>query len=184
MRAFIALELPVNIRDSISQLQQRLRQSGAKVSWVKPENFHLTLRFLGDVTAQQIVMLTEELPDACTASPPLQLSIGELGFFPNARRPGVVWVGLTAETGDLSGLQQAIESAAQRIGLKPENKHFHAHITLARIRDHRRAGTLIDAVHAEEDFTGDAFTIGNVALFSSELNPKGAIYHRIKEFPL
>jgi len=140
MRSFVAIELPGRVRESLAALRERLRKSGAAASWVREENMHLTLRFLGDVAEPDLERLSETLGEALRPFSPLTLRIQNLGAFPNPRRPNVIWAGVETLSGTLLEVQAAVEAAARAIGLPPDDKPFHPHITLARIRDARRLG--------------------------------------------
>jgi len=184
MRTFVAIELPEAVRASLGRLRDMLRHSKAQASWVKTDNMHLTLRFLGEIDEKNLETFSARLYDSCARYAALTMFVRGTGVFPNARRPAVVWAGLEALSGDLAGIQTAVESAARAIGLPPETKPFHPHITLARIRDHRQIGDLMERLETAKTFATDDFPVRTVALFSSELRPAGAIYRRLREFAL
>lgn len=184
MRAFLAIEIPAELQETLTTLRDQWRHSGARASWVRPENMHLTLRFLGEVSREQMDQMAGVLEGAYAAMPALTLAARGVGAFPNRRKPGVVWVGVEALSGDLAAVQQCAEEAARGIGLPPETKAFHPHITLARIRDSRGIGALPALMAAAEHFDGGAFTAEAVSLFESELRPGGPIYRREREFHL
>ncbi len=184
MRAFIAIEMPETVRESLGALRERFRRSGARASWVQTANMHLTLRFLGDVARDDLSTLSAGLREACCGCAPLRLGVRGAGAFPSLRRPSVVWAGLKTLSGDLGAVQRCAEAAARAIGLPPETKPFHPHVTLARIRDTRQLGTLPDDLDAARDFDGGDFTAAHVSLFSSELKPGGAVYRCLQEFVL
>jgi len=202
MRSFVAVELPEPILEAVGQLSGRLRASGARATWVKPENMHLTLRFLGEVDEDNINRLKAILSDSYRGMSPFTLSVRGVGAFPNMRRPSVVWVGAVeareaarsqVELGNervlgneraqaIETAYLAAESAARAIGLAPEEKAFHPHLTLARIRDAREAPPLVACLERERDFCAGDFTVHSVSLFSSRLTPHGPIYQRLEEF--
>ncbi len=184
MRAFIAMELPGAIRESLMSLRERLRRSGAKASWVHPDNMHLTLRFLGEVDQDAINALCALLEAEYRNCGPVTLAVAGVGGFPNRRKPSVVWAGIEILSGDLMVLQAHAEQAARSIGLAPEEKPFHPHVTLARLRDHRALGTLPAELEAAQTYWGGEFTAAVVSLFSSELRPAGPIYRCLREFPV
>lgn len=184
MRSFVAIELPDRVRESLAALRERLRKSGAAASWVREENMHLTLRFLGDVAQPDLDRLSEVLGERLPAFSPLMLRIQNLGAFPNPRRPSVVWVGVEMVTGSLMDVQESIEAAARAIGVPPDDKPFHPHITLARIRDTRRLGALFEEMAAAKEACAGEFTASRVALFSSTLTPRGPVYRRLREYSL
>ena len=184
MRSFLAIEIPEKLRVEIGALRDRLRGCGAKASWVKDANFHLTLRFLGEADPETLARLSTRVETLCRAHGPIGLRVGGAGVFPNLRRPAVVWVGAQTCKGDLPGLQRAIEEAAQCAGLEAEGKAFHPHITLGRIRGQGRLGTLAEQLEEAKAFEAGEFTAAAVSLFSSELRPGGAVHSRLREFPL
>jgi len=188
MRAFIAIEVPEAIRIALDAMNGRLRERldarDLRVSWVRPENMHLTLRFLGDVTDGQIAGISTHMDEACRAEAPFPLEIAGTGAFPNPRRPSVIWVGAGPLEGPLGRIQEACEAAAQAAGLAPEEKAFHPHLTLARIKEWRGSQPLMERLEREKDVRAGEFTVRDVTLFSSALTSRGPIYRRLKEFCL
>lgn len=184
MRAFIAIELPGDVKAALEALSGRLRGCGAKASWVRPGNMHLTLRFLGDIDSDTVHALAARLQPAYAALPAFTMHVAGVGAFPNTRKPAVAWAGAGPIEGGLAEAQRAAEAAAVAVGLTPDAKAFRPHLTVARIRDKRRIGSLPQALEREEDFHGGAFDVTHVSLFSSELRPQGPWYRRLEEFPL
>ena len=184
LRSFVAIEVPLAAKHALNSLVHRLRVPGIRASWVTPENMHLTLRFLGDVTLAQRQQLVTLLEQAFSGTKRFPMRIAGTGAFPNLRRPSVVWAGMTPLEGSLADIQQQTEEAVRTIGLAPERRAFQPHLTLARIRDLRGVEPLIERVQAERDFDGGEFTVGSVSLFSSQLTPRGAVYTCLREFHL
>jgi 2'-5' RNA ligase len=182
MRTFIAIELPEPILAAIAMLSDRLRASRARVTWVKPENMHLTLRFLGEVDDENIKRITTILSDAYRGVTPFTVSVRGTGAFPNERRPNVIWAGVESAGSGLETAHMAAESAARAIGLPPEDRAFHPHLTLVRIKEWREAPPVIDCLERESDFNAGDFTVKDVSLFSSRLTPHGPVYQRLQEF--
>jgi len=183
MRAFVAIELPGAIKDAIESLIRRLRGVGARASWVRRENMHLTLRFFGGITEDQSIRLGEILAENGREIRPFPVHVRGIGAFPNARKPAVIWVGAEAPDDCLLHMNAAAENAARAIGLSPDDKPFHPHITMARIRDTRTARPLMEAIESEAAFDAGAFEASGMTLFSSELTPKGPVYQVVREFP-
>lgn len=184
MRAFAAIEVPDSLKEALGALRDRFRRSGAHASWVRDDNMHLTLRFLGELSQAEVEAFSEQFRAACGACAPMRLRIRGAGAFPNTRRPSVLWAGVEVLAGDLRAVQTRAETAARTIGLSAEPKPFHPHITIARIRDARQAAPLIEALEAARDFEAGEFTAASVSLFSSELKPGGPVYRRVREFEL
>lgn len=182
MRAFVAIALPREVRESLGDLVARLRASRARATWVHPDRMHLTLRFLGDVAPEPLERLRAMLREPLAAIDPFVLHVRGVGAFPSAARPSVLWAGVEPVDGPLAALQERVESASRAMGLSPETKPFRPHLTLARLRDKGGAAGLPALIPHESRFEGGAFTVEAVSLLSSELTPKGPIYDCIEEF--
>ncbi len=184
MRVFVAVELPESVLRGLEGLRERFRGCGARASWVKTENMHLTLRFLGEIGEAALAGLGTGLRTACAGRAGLTLALKGTGVFPNPRRPSVVWAGLEAASGDLMALQRAVEGAVRAAGLGPDDKAFHPHVTLGRIRDRRRLGSLAEVLDRTRGFSGGAFGVAHVSLFQSTLTPRGPVYECLDTYPL
>jgi 2'-5' RNA ligase len=189
IRTFIAIELDESIKESLTKLQERLKGEAPRgsVRWVRQEGIHLTLKFLGDVPADQIGEITRALQKGCQGFAPFSLSCGGLGCFPNLKRPRVVWVGVQEETGTLARLQEAIEENVAPLGYPTEKRKFSPHLTLGRVQ--RRVGSgdlrrLGDLVGASEIGTLGQMEVRSVNLIRSDLRPSGAVYTRLAEVEL
>ena len=191
MRSFVAIELPNAIKTSLEALGARLRGPGPRVTWVRPENMHLTLRFLGDVEETTLATLGEALAEAYSHITPFTLTVREVGAFPNTKSPNVLWAGLEPLEGPLAAVQACAERAACNIGLPSETKPFCPHLTLGRIREPKHAKspmptpsseTLSSRLIHERAFCGGDFMVPAVSLFSSELTSEGPRHVRLQEF--
>ncbi|MDI7277312.1 MAG: RNA 2',3'-cyclic phosphodiesterase, partial [Anaerolineae bacterium] len=138
VRTFVAIELDVDLRTTLGELQGRLRRAPlARLGrWVAPEGIHLTLKFLGNVPAGRVPELGEALRRACARIAPFEIAIAGLGCFPSYQRPRVLWVGVEEPTGSLERLYSAVERELERVGFRPEGRPFTPHLTLARVSDH------------------------------------------------
>jgi RNA 2',3'-cyclic 3'-phosphodiesterase len=189
MRTFIAIELPEATRVALYDFRELLRRKGMHATWVKPEVMHLTLRFLGDVTAEQASTLSAILTEAYSSMIAPVLLVRGVGVFPSLNKPSILWAGIETLQGNLETLQQAAESGARQIGIAPEAKTFHPHITLARFKkqeDSRSAAQLITPYLSQgmpPEF-GNEFRASNVVLFRSTLTKNGPVYKILQEFSL
>jgi 2'-5' RNA ligase len=189
IRTFIAIELDESIQDGLTRLQEQLQGEAPRgsVRWVRPGGIHLTLKFLGDVPADQIGEITGALQKSCQGFAPFSLSCGGLGCFPNLKHPRVVWVGVQEETGTLAQLHKAIEENVAPLGYPTEKRKFSPHLTLGRVRrqvgsgDRRRLGELVGA--SETGSLGQ-MEVRSVNLMRSDLQPSGAVYTRLAEVEL
>ena len=184
LRAFFAIELGDDSRASLAALIGRFREISSKVSWVRPENLHLTLRFLGDIDRAALEHLAEGLAEPLQQVDSFRVRVRGVGAFPNARRPGVIWAAVARPPEPLMAAQALVEAAARAAGLEAERQAFVPHITLGRVRNRRAAPGVIEAIDREKDLEVGEFTVRSVSLFSSELTPHGAIYRKLRDFPL
>ncbi len=183
MRTFIAIEIPEEVRARVRSLTARLQASGARgCTWVKPEHMHLTLRFLGEIADAAVEGLCSSLEASYSGVAPFALAVRGTGAFPNWRKPAVLWAGIEPLDGPLAEAQGVAESAARAIGLPPDTKAFHPHLTLARVKDARGAAPAIACLECESEFFAGDFTVDAVSIYSSQLTPHGPIYRRVGEF--
>ena len=185
IRAFIAIDLPPAFLEAIDSLQGELRQSTKGIRWVKSGNIHLTLKFLGDVGGEMIDELGEALASACKGQPPIELSIGRPGGFPNIERPRVIWLGLEGELEKLGALKEEIEKACRPVGFPKEKRSFHPHLTLGRVKDQRKVSAdMADLIGRTKAAATGRFSVKAVHLYRSDLTRDGAVYTKLKSFPL
>src|ERR1700687_4328698 len=127
MRLFVALEIPAAVRENLATLMDELRAADAsssknKARWVRPENLHVTLKFIGNVDAGKLDAIRAALADICSSGV-VELRFRGLGFFPNERRPRVLWAGIEASA-ELGALAAAIENALEPLGVAREKRAF------------------------------------------------------------
>ncbi len=188
VRAFIAIELPDELKLALTRLQDQLKSGGqTSVRWVDPYSIHLTLKFLGDIGRDIAGRITTALEEAVRGITPFHLEARGLGAFPGLKRVQVVWVGVTGEVDRLSQLQQRIESNLAPLGFAPESRPFTPHLTIARLRDRvtpderQSLGHLIGSTSFD---TGYAIDVGSIHLMRSQLTREGAVYSRISSVKL
>jgi len=174
LRAFIAIDLPPDVKRALSDVAATLseRVPRGAVRWVRPEQMHLTLRFLGDTPTDKLPALAAALDTLAAGHAPFTLRLSEVGCFPNARRPRVVWVGLGGEEAKLTALVSALEAALHPLGWPPEDKPFRAHLTLGRVKD-ERAAQGVDWAMAVPPLD---VPVAAVHLIESQLRPDGPVY--------
>jgi len=181
MRAFIAIDLPEPVRATLAGAQQRLRVACPDARWTRPEGIHLTLKFLGEISDAQTRQVVEAL--ALTgAFEPFSVEVKGFGFFPQARRPCVLWAGLVAPPA-IEELAARVESHMEKIGFQREDRAFTPHLTLARFPVPRPQPALVAAVAEWADPSLGRFEASEFFLFESKLSPKGAQYRKVMRFP-
>jgi 2'-5' RNA ligase len=172
VRAFFAVALPEEARQAAAQLAGRLRESerGEGVRWVRPEGYHLTLRFLGNVAREAIAELSERVTDEVSSLAPFAVHLGSALVFPSPRDPRVIAVAVEPEA-PLASLADGVEHGVVAAGQKAERRRFRAHLTLGRVRNRRfpsvGEGAAVDC---------PAFPVEEVVLFQSDLHRSGAVY--------
>ncbi len=183
VRAFLAIDLPSAVKEEIGKIQERLKVPVNGIRWVKPEGIHLTLKFFGDISQEEIAAISPVVEKAAAGIRPLSLSVGNLGVFPGVSRPRVLWIGMNGDLAVLSALQQEIETGLASRGFKKEERTFTPHLTLGRIRSPREVSGLDKALAKREDYQAGRFTAEGLTLFKSDLTREGAIYSALAYFP-
>lgn len=176
MRLFVAVALPSDVRDRLSGLCFGL--PGTR--WVPAANFHITLRFAGEVDPG----MAEDLDASLSAidAPAFNISLRGLETFGGGRQVRVLWVGV-AEPGPLIFLRDKVESAVVRAGLEPEGRKYTPHVALARFE--RSPGPHLGSyLETHADFSAGPFTADHFTLFRSHLKREGPYYEVLAEYPL
>ncbi len=182
IRAFIAVDLPADVRDAIGAAQSRLQQKplGVKVSWSRVENLHLTLQFLGDVAEERLPVISAGLENALTTLSSFSVEVFGVGGFPDLNRPRVIWVGCRDNLGQLAMLADVVRG----LGLVKEHREFAAHLTLGRIKFPRPDAALTRALDSLTTQGFGTMRVDEVHLFRSQLHPQGSIYTKISSHKL
>lgn len=185
IRAFIAIEPPENILQEISRLQDKLkREISGRLSWTRPQGQHLTLKFFGDISSEDIHKISAAVQRRVVAEQKLNLKIEKLGVFPDARRPRVLWCGITGDAERLINLQKKLDDDFAALGFPAEDRSFKAHLTLARIKDPRDVTGMSEVLTKYDSFKAGEFVADKLFLFQSNLTPQGAVYTKLADFAL
>ncbi len=188
LRVFIAVEIPLSIRQAIHSQTESLRAALGRdlVRWTPIENMHLTLKFIGDVSPANVDLLEQMLIAGTKDCAPFSMDVGGLGSFPTPRRARVIWIGIHAPAA-LASLQRGIESAAARLGYEEEARPFSPHLTIGRVKqpisasDQQKVRAALEK--AQVGALGQA-DVTAVHLFKSDLKPSGAEYTSLFSAPL
>ena len=185
IRAFLAIEPPEDILQAISRLQEKLkRESSGRISWTKPQGQHLTLKYFGDISAEDVKNIYSAAENRIASVSSLNLKVEKLGVFPDARRPRVLWCGVAGDGEKLSLLQKQLEADFEGIGFPREDRPFRAHLTLGRIKESHGLTGISEALTNQKDFATGVFECKELILFQSKLLPQGAVYTKMAEFKL
>jgi 2'-5' RNA ligase len=185
VRLFVALQIPDSIRNDYAALIDELRRLDVKAApkkpkWVRPENLHVTLKFIGNTEPTKLNSIRDAL--ATVRSPQrIQLHFRNIGFFPNGNRPRVIWGGMEASE-NLAPLANAVDQQIATLGFPAEERAFTPHLTLARLDPPAIAPELRSAIerHVARDF-GELHT-SEFHLIESKLKPTGAEYTTLQSF--
>jgi 2'-5' RNA ligase len=183
MRVFVAVELPEKIKNQIAVVQSELKKTQAQVSWVKPGNIHVTLKFLGEVGEEKMKEVFIAAERGGKGTKKFRMSLKGLGGFPNLNRPRVIWVGTASGEKELCELQGRVETELEKVGFSRDDRKFSAHFTLGRARFPNGLEGLAEKVEKTE-FSSPEFTVEQVVVMQSQLNPAGSIYTPLKKIPL
>jgi 2'-5' RNA ligase len=179
MRLFTAVDPTPEVYRNLTELIDRLRPL-APLRWSRPENLHVTLKFIGEFPEENLPRLRDAL-GKFRAQEPFPVTVRGLGFFPNERSPRVFWAGIE-HTGELARLAADMEEACSKLGIARERRSYSPHLTLARIPEGARLDRLRDEIRElNADFGG--FTATALYLYQSRLAPGGSVYTRLEEFP-
>lgn len=187
VRTFLAVSLDLRATRRVADLQAKLHQAlgprGAQLRWVPPTNLHVTLKFLGAIDAQLVAAIRDAIRPVAAKTRTFRVRAKGLGAFPDLAAPKVVWLGVEAEGGALDALAAAIEDALHGIGLPKEKRKFHAHLTLARVKD--AAGLALGATFEQlgPADCGDS-PVSEVVVYRSDTKPSGAEYEALERIPL
>ena len=182
MRTFIAIDITPEIRHRLTDFMPQIRPAFSSARWVRPEGMHITLKFLGEISAEQKNKIDAAL--SLIRAQPFEISVGHLGFFPNERSPRVFWAGIQA--GDaLPQLAAAVDAALAPLGFQKEKQAYAPHLTLARFNPGKKdvnpavsAKSLLE--RPQPDF--GTMTAKDFFLYESKLSPQGSRYSRLTRF--
>lgn len=183
MRAFIAIGLPEDIKKSIACLQEKLKSASRDISWVKPENIHLTLKFLGEIDEHGLSLAEAAMEDVTSRENNFYIRLSSAGAFPRVDFPRVIWVGIDKGDACVKRIAQNLEDTLSHVGFPKEKKEFSSHITIARVRSALKGNEMTNLLNEYADIFHDketGFTACGITLFKSTLTPKGPIYEAVK----
>lgn len=176
MRLFIAVNIDPSLKAPLGEIQGKLKATAAPVSWVKVENLHFTLKFLGETEETRLPALREAFALALAGVRPFVLSLAGLGTFPQQRRPRVIWIGIEQGAAELERLRGRIDETLLPLGFPRETRPFHPHLTLGRVKQGGRVDPLLQSLRGMEVGEVGRMRVRSVELVQSRLHPAGAIY--------
>ncbi|HUS93618.1 MAG TPA: RNA 2',3'-cyclic phosphodiesterase [Patescibacteria group bacterium] len=185
MRAFLAIEMPANIQDILYRTSLNLGDRitpRAAVRWVRADNIHLTLRFLGNIRPDLIPEIGHTIDQNVASFPMFDLEFEELGCFPKPEKPRIIWVGIGGAVSPLNQLHAIVERELKVFGWEPEVRPFHPHLTIGRVKD---SGRVTEANLAYGlKIEAPPFSVKAISLVESILKPEGVSYMTRYKCPL
>lgn len=188
IRAFLAFELPDEAKKDLAGLLHQV--ANARINGlrsVKPNNVHITLKFLGNVEADQIASITGAVAQVSKGIRPFVVKMGGVGVYPSSKNARVLWVGLDGDVNALRDVQSRIDGGLERVGVERESRRFSPHLTIARIRDRTSPTDRLratEALFSAEFNPGPSFQVETVSLIRSDLLPEGPNYTPLAHIPL
>ncbi len=182
-RLFLGIELPDTVRQAAVRIRDRIRPYIEKARWVLPENYHLTVKFLGNTPDDRVQTIHTTMTSICSRYHTFELELKGLGAFPDWRRPRVLWIGVE-RVSTLWDLATEVESAMTELGYPAENRPYAPHLTLARVKYTRRPvlEKMLEREKAVFEQRIGTFTVAYITLFESRLHPSGAVYSVIERY--
>jgi len=181
VRLFVALEIPTAVRESLAALLDSLRALSAQPRWVRPENLHVTLKFIGEWQPDRLGALRNALATV-QMDQPVTLDFRGLGFFPNEKRPRVFWAGIE-DSANLITLASELDRATEKLGIPREQRAFSPHLTLARFEPPGLPEKLRGAIQENVAREFGSLRTNRLNLIESKLKPSGAEYTTLQTFP-
>ena len=180
IRSFIAFDIDSEqVLNKLKEAQDMLAKTGADLTLVKPQNIHITLRFLGDITPSMVDKIDKEMQNI--AFKPFDVEIKGIGAFPNLNYARVVWAGIQQGEEELKNIFNQLEPRLRSLGFRPDSKGFSAHLTIARVRSGRNKAELVKCVSEMVDYEFGKVHAECLRLKKSVLTSQGPIYSTLKE---
>ena len=180
LRTFIAVELGGNVKAKASQLIKQLQATPAEASWVAPENMHLTLKFLGEITEAETVEVCRAVQAAAARIEPFEIVFRGAGAFPDLSSPKTLWIGVEDGAESLIELQEAVDEELYRELRYPrERRRFTPHLTIGRVKRSGDLTQLAELLAANAQYDADLSVVDEVVTFASFLSPQGPRYEAL-----
>lgn len=183
MRTFIAIDICDKAKKEVALLEEGLKKAHADVKWVKVENVHLTLKFLGEVAEEKIKDISGILDGIASEYSKFDITLSQIGAFPKLDYPRVVWVGIEGNSAALKEIAAKVDEGCTKIGFEKEKRPFSAHITLGRVRSPKNKRELKEAI-VNLSITPLTSSVDELVLYQSVLTPQGPVYTKIHKSKL
>lgn len=173
-RMFVALGIDKEIRDNIGKISDLFDDSILKARFTPSDNLHVTLKFIGEKSDNDIDDIIEAIKNASSGFSPFNVTFEGMGVFPNSKSPRILWVGMTSDA--LPSLAKSVEVKLSELGIKKETRPFRSHVTIARIKEAYSSRKINDIIESSKETCYGTQKISSIELKKSILTPKGPIY--------
>ena len=182
MRLFFAVDIPHDIRQAAGEAASAMSTPKGMVKWTRPDNIHLTLKFLGEAPSDKLEAIITAARKVASAYKGMEVEVCGMGVFPDNRKPRIIWLGTKGETDRLGQLADELDEAMAQVEFEREKRPFSPHLTIGRVRD-PKAGKMIGGALAKHQQTVfGSFHVEKFNLYESQLAPQGPIYTVVSQF--
>ncbi len=185
LRLFVAADIPHEIKMAIADAIASLKEGSPGGRWVKPENLHITLKFIGEFEKEGLERLANEILAVAKRFAPFAVCLGGCGAFPSPARARVLWIGMTEGGGEAAAIARKLDARLEKVGVKRENRDYRGHLTLARLKNPVDCRALLEELASDVVGLGRlSFRVEGLTLYHSVLGPSGPAYTVLREFAL
>lgn len=185
MRIFIAIDLPPEIKDSVSRLIAKLKEASAAVKWTSPENLHFTLKFIGEIKEVKLKEVKEILAETVSGLKPFSVSLEGIGTFPSGKSPRVIWIGAKEGADQICKIMRELNEryAAEDIADKEDREPL-AHLTLGRVKEVKGLDKLVQLIEKHKSDNFGKAAVREIGIIKSQLTRKGPVYTKVESVRL
>ena len=185
IRSFLAFEMPSEIKGIVSRTLKEMKKLPLNVRWIRAENIHITLVFMGNISEDDLMPIGEAVSKACRRYGPFHIALTGSGIFGSLHNPRVLWIGLDGDIIRMSYFRNSLQKNLKPFGIKEEKRRFKPHLTLGRFRKGTGSHVKMDKFLANyQNIESPTCTVEELILFKSELRPGGAFYSRLHAWTL
>lgn len=181
LRLFVAAPLPLALENGVNELLGKVSKQKS-VRWVSKTQLHITLRFIGAFEDSLMPKLEQNLREVAHSAEPFEAEIGGLGAFPRLNQARVLFLPVIGGDEGFRRLERAISMPLEGLGVKPEDKEYHPHLTLGRVRENENPRSAIQVLQEVCPAHWEPWKLDRFILFKSQLAPGGSVYTRLREF--
>ena len=184
IRTFIAVSLSASILSGIEKMVRTLQTEFGEVRWVEPNNLHVTLKFLGDISLNDLPQLIRTVTQCTNKTDSFDLTFQGFGVFPNRESPKTIWIGCREGSEELIQLAKSIDEELFSLGFPKETRRFSPHLTIGRVKKPIQGLSLMPVLDEQQNRLFGSCSVSEVQIFSSELTRRGPVYDELAAIAL